>query len=42
MPYCNGVDSNTMLHHESEQTSGWCLMAREFVELIKYGKANDG
>ena len=39
---CNGVDSNNMLYHESEQTSNWCLIAREFVEPSLYGKANDG
>ncbi|MFN8769831.1 MAG: hypothetical protein ACK5Z5_07535 [Neisseriaceae bacterium] len=35
MLYCNGMDNNIMLCHESEQTSNWCLIARDFIELIK-------
>lgn len=35
MLFCNGVDTGlNVTWHESEQTSSWSLVAREFVEFI--------
>ena len=34
MPCCNDADTGlNVTWHENEQTSDWCLFAREFVEL---------
>ncbi|TLM73390.1 hypothetical protein FDY93_19055 [Microbulbifer harenosus] len=43
MPRCNGADTGSnFARRESEQTSSWCLIAREAGEPILWGKANDG
>lgn len=43
MRRCNGVDTRfNVPRRESEQTSDWSFFAREFGELIKWRKANDG
>jgi hypothetical protein len=38
-PFCNGADTGfNVTRHESEQTSDWCLFAREYGERLKRGK----